>query len=163
MKKAVFVLLGAVITVMVLTAQFNVGGDRDSNLKELYKFTTHSGFGKNVLEFQRSRSNIWIGLNLQTRNADDSLTVTAQATNNLTDTAWVTITNFGGTKTAAGRTNRAYVWGTNTQGIQDSTKYVGKYMRFMVNHGGSADSSEATDTSTFSLEFLQFGDQFWPR
>lgn len=102
--------------------------------------------------YARKRANISFDLWVATRGSTDSLLITLQTTNDIRDTSsWQNMTNFGGAKTAIGHTARTF------QPTKDSTQFMGHFIRALMRH--SADTTVATDTSTFRLQITEWGDK----
>ena len=119
---------------------------------------SQSLFGQVFKVFQRTRSCLSLELWIKTRGASDSLTITVQTSNSLSDTlGWVNFTNFGGIKTATGH---SYLQKCNDYWIVgDSTRFFGTYVRLISQHGATADSSLPADTSRFSVRWFETGTQ----
>lgn len=118
--------------------------------------TVLTGFGKQLISFQRNKTNISFAMQVSGRATNDSALVTVQTTNNLSDTSsWINLTAFGGVKVANGTTVRSY---RNSVTSADSTFFLGRFVRIMVNHGAAAGSSLAADSSRIRVQIVEWDD-----
>jgi len=116
--------------------------------------TILTGFGKLATFFERTRNNLGMSLQVSGRATNDSLQVTVQSTNVPADTnSWVNLTAFGGVKVANGITARNYYGPAVTA---DSTFFLGRYVRMMINHGAAAGSSLAGDSSRVLIQIKEW-------
>lgn len=157
MKRKGFKWAAAFVFVIALAAMASGGVRRYANVVTpgvADTTTILTGFGKLASLFERTESNISMALQVLSRSANDSLLVTVQTTNALEDsTSWINLTAFGGVKTATGTTFRAYTGPLTTA---DSTFFIGRWVRVMVNHGAAAGSSLAGDSSRIRLQITEW-------
>lgn len=163
MKKAVFLTLGMTFLLIL--------GNREGYSQTYYNsFPQKLVFPGDTLDavandtisavIRRQRENFALSLWVRTRGTTDTLLVTVQhANDNSTDTLnWVTLTAFGGTKVATGRTNRIYT--QSPIASTDTTRFIGKFLRIRSDHRGVSTTVEAnTDTSTFEIWLQEWGDK----